>query len=476
VSAVSYASYRTIAADSSATIRLSEIISALSAALDLTEGQPMGHAVRSCIIGMKIAEHLGLTGQERSDLYYALLLKDSGCSSNSARLHAIMGSDDRQSKSEVKLEDWRRVSFAGVQFLSRNVLPDAPWPQRLVRMAQVALKLKRNNTELIGARCQRGAQIARMLGLSEGVAEAIYSLDEHWDGGGFAQGKRHQEIPVLARIMNVSQTIDVFAERHGARAAIHVVTQRAGRWFDPEIVPIVRALEKDDALWQSLKGGSAREQVLALEPGLAIPATQQRIDDICNAFAQIIDAKSPYTSRHSTGVAAAASAIAEELGLSQQKRVLVRRAALLHDIGKLGVSNTILEKPGKLTSDEWELMKQHPVHTFEILRKISGFEHLAYVAAAHHERLDGKGYPEGLTAEELTLPARIIAVADVFQALTEKRPYRDVLPVAVAFEMMDEEANVKIDGDCLAALKRRKAVEMRSEHDSPPSMASSARA
>jgi putative nucleotidyltransferase with HDIG domain len=420
----------------------------------------MGHAIRSCILGIRIADELGLPAQQRSDLYYALLLKDSGCSSNSARLHQIMGSDDLQNKLEIKFEDWTRVSLSGARYLSRNVLPGAPWQQRLLRMARIALKQKRNNAELIGARCQRGAEIARKIGLSEAAAEAIHSLDEHWDGGGFAEGRRGDEISLLARIMNVSQTMEVFATRSGPQAAIRAVVERRGRWFDPKIVRAAQSLEQDHALWEALAAENSRQHVLALEPGIAVPATPQRIDDICQAFAEVIDAKSPYTFNHSTGVAAASAGIAEELGLAPETRVLVRRAALLHDIGKLGVSNTILEKPGKLTDAEWTLMKKHPAHTKRILQEISGFENLAYIAAAHHERLDGKGYPDGLKASQLTLPARIIAVADVFQALTEDRPYRAGLSPRVALGMIKEDADTRLDGECWYALKRwRQAVD-----------------
>lgn len=439
-------------------IRLSEVISALSVALDLTEGQPMGHAMRSCILGMRIAEELRLSPQQRADLYYALLMKDAGCSSNSARLHQIMGSDDLQTKFEVKFEDWTQISLAGVRYLSRNVLPDAPLHRRLVRMAEVALKLKTNNAALIGARCQRGAEIARRIGFNDAVAQAIRDLDEHWDGGGFAAGRKGEEISILARIMNVSQTMEVFATRSGPEAAVDAVVERRGRWFDPEIVSAVQSLSDNRGLWAQFGAANFREYVLALEPGIALPATAQRIDDICEAFAQVIDAKSPYTFQHSSGVAAASAVIAEELHLESNVCTLVRRAALLHDIGKLGVSNSILEKPGALTGAEWQVMKKHPVYTRIILEEISGFQHLAYVAAAHHERLDGKGYPDGLTAEQLTLPARIVAVADVFQALSEKRPYRDGLPLEIVFEKMEKEAAIQLDPDCLCALKKRNSA------------------
>ena len=438
-------------------IRLSDVVSALSVALDLTEGQPMGHSIRSCILGMRIAEELQLPMQDRHDLYYALLLKDSGCSSNAARLHQIMGSDEIRAKSEVKFEDWTKVSLSGVRYLNRNVLLGAPVWKRAIRMAKVGLQLKRNNAELIGARCERGAEIARKLGMSENVAQAIRALDEHWNGNGYSEGRKGKDIPALAQIMNVSQTMEVCASRSGPTAATKVIADRSGTWFDPEIAHAVRHLGRDESLWQQVKASNAREFVLEMEPGSAIAATPERIDSLCEAFAQVIDAKSSYTFRHSVGVTEAAVEIAEGMALAPQTITLVRRAALLHDIGKLSVSNAILEKPGKLTDAEWKIMKMHPVYTRIILEKISGFENLAFIAGAHHERLDGKGYPDGLSAAEMPLSARIIAVADVFQALSEKRPYREGLPLEVVMGMMDQDVPHKLDAECVAVLKKKKA-------------------
>ena len=437
------------------TLHLRDVVSALSVALDLTEGQPMGHSIRSCILGMRIAAEMQLPPQDCSDLYYALLLKDSGCSTNSARLHSIMGSDDIQAKAEVKFEDWTKVSLSGLRYLLRNVLPEAPFPTRLLRIAKVAIRLRRNNAELIGTRCERGAEIARTIGLSEKTAEAIRSLDEHWDGGGYPESRTKDEIPLLSRIMNVSQTLDVFALRSGSRAAIKAVEQRSEQWFDPEIVRVVRGFERDAELWRVVQGPKARDQVMLMEPGAGLPASPERIDSVCQAFAQIIDAKSPFTFSHSLGVADASIAIAYELGLSKTTVTMIRRAALLHDLGKLSVSNAILEKPGKLTPSEWEIVRKHPAYTRTILGNIRGFEELANVAGAHHEKLDGTGYPDGIDRSRLPLTARIIAVADVFQALTEKRPYRDNLPLELVFEIIDRDTPVRLDRDCVAALKKR---------------------
>ncbi len=436
------------------TIRLSDVVSALSAALDLTEGQPMGHAIRSCLVGMRIAEEMQLSQQESSDLYYALLLKDAGCSTNSARMHQILGSDDIRAKREVKFEDWTRPSLSGLRYLLRNVLPGKSLLRRFVKSVVLGAEQKRNNAEVIGARCERGAEIARKIGLSENTAQAIRSLDEHWSGAGYPDHRQKEEIPLLSRIMNVSQTLEVFANGRSPAEAVQVISERSGRWFDPEIARIVRTFHDDDPLWEKFFSSEAREHVLRMEPGAAVTASQERVDNICDAFAGIIDAKSPYTYNHSLGVAAAAVEIAGGLGLSEQTVTFVRRAALLHDIGKLSVSNAILEKPGKLDEEEWDKMKMHPVYTKVIVQKISGFENMAFVAGAHHERLDGKGYPEGLSAEKLPLTARILCVADVYQALTEKRPYRESLPKNVVLGMMAKDSSTRLDSQCLDVLKQ----------------------
>lgn len=418
----------------------------------------MGHAIRSCILGMRIAEELQLPAQSCSDLYYALLLKDAGCSTNAARMHQILGSDDIRAKREVKFEDWTKPSLSGLRYLLRNVLPGKSLTQRLMKAVAVGLQQNRNNAEVIGARCERGAEIARKVGMSEATAQAIHSLDEHWNGAGYPQHRKGEDIPLLSRIINVSQTLEVFASARGPAEGIKVISERGGTWFDPEIVRVVRSLEPDKSLWERVGSKNAREYVMQMEPGVAISASPERIDSICHAFAEVIDAKSHYTYSHSLGVASAAVEIAEGLALAPQTITMVRRAALLHDIGKLAVSNAILEKPGKLDDLEWQSIKMHPAYTRVILRMISGFDHLAFIAGAHHERLDGKGYPEGLTADQLPLTARILCVADVYQALSEERPYREGLAQDVVFGIMDKDIPTQLDPECMRALKRRKSV------------------
>lgn len=412
----------------------------------------MGHSVRSCVFGMRLAQELGLPHEMHGDLYYALLLKDAGCSSNSSRLFHLLGSDDIKAKRDVKTTDWTKLRWDSLQYALSHVRPGKPFLERVSGLVKVALGQKRHAREMVKIRCERGAFIARRIGFSDATCSAIQNLDELWNGTGNPDGLRKAEIPLFSRIMNLAQTVDVFYATHGKQAAIDVAIRRSGRWFDPDLVRAFRSIARKEALWWDVE--NAGRQVLALEPrDQVLDGSAATLDNICLAFADVIDAKSPFTYRHSTGVAGAAVAIARTLSMSEQEVHMLRRAALLHDIGKLGVSNSILDKPGKLTTEEWDSVRRHPFYSFEILKRIPGLGSLAEIAASHHEKLDGSGYFRNMTANELSGPMRVLVVADIFDALSAKRPYRDALPLETVFHMMQKDAPKALDQACFEALK-----------------------
>ena len=433
-------------------IRVSEVISSLSFALDLTEGQPLGHSIRSCVFGMHIAKEIGLPLEAQGDLYYALLMKDAGCSTNASRMFQILGTDDIQAKRDVKTTDWTRVGWESLQYALSHVRTGAPFLDRVRALFDLALHHKQNSQQMVQIRCERGAAIARRIGLSPATASAIHSLDELWNGAGHPNGLRGKEIPLLARILSLAQTVDVFYSAYDAAAAVKVAEERSGRWFDPDLVKAFCSLSKNESLWTDVE--DARTKVLDLEPRHDVLASDEAtLDNICLAFADVIDAKSPFTYRHSTGVAGAAVAIARTLSMSEPEVTLIRRSALLHDIGKLSVSNAILDKPDKLTEAEWEVVRKHPAYSYEILRRIPSFHELSEIAASHHEKLDGTGYFRGMTADRLSLPARILVVSDIYDALAAKRPYRDALPLESVLEIMQRDSPRALDSDCFEALK-----------------------
>jgi len=435
-------------------LRMSEIISALSLALDLTEGQPMGHCVNSCLLGMRIAEIVQIPERDRADLYFALLLKDTGCSSNAARMFEVFGGDDLKAKREIKTQDWSRVTFDGLSYLMRNVFPGKPAHERLMAIAQVALQRDKQAKEFTEIRCERGAEIALQLGFSAETAHGIRHLDEHWNGKGYPRGLQGEDIPLFSRVMNLAQTLEVFAALNGVPDAFQVARERSGTWFDPELVRAAASLENEAPLWASMQDGSAYSRVLEIQPGDdSRQVDDSALDNICEAFAGIIDAKSPYTHQHSQRVTTAAVAIGSSLGCDEKNLVILRRAGLLHDIGKLSVPNSILDKPGKLTATEWETVRLHPYYTQRILERISGFQHLAFIASTHHEKLDGSGYYRNLRATQLPVESRALVVADIFDALTSARAYRAALPLEKVFEIMARDVPHALDARCFEALR-----------------------
>jgi HD-GYP domain-containing protein (c-di-GMP phosphodiesterase class II) len=299
------------------------------------------------------------------------------------------------------------------------------------------------------ARCHQGAEIARKLGFSEATADAILALDEHWDGRGQPHGLRGEEIPLAARIVCLAQTVEVFHFVRGVDAACRVALRRSGRWFDPELVAALVSLRSDDAFWCSL----AEPDVSAVERRDRILVTDEdRLDRIAEAFGDVVGAKSAWTQQHCDRVSAIATSVAAQLGIDATTRRDLGRAARLHDIGKLSISNRILDKPGALSGTEWGKMQKHPLLSEQILERLPSLGALAPIVAAHHERLDGAGYPRGLTADELTMPMRVLAVADMYAALTADRPYRPAYSPQCALELMHNEAPQRIDGEAFAAL------------------------
>lgn len=384
------ASFQKNIPESEESISLSQVLSALSFAIELTDGAMHGHSLRSCLLGMRIATEAGFNTEEKNSLYYALLLKDVG------------------------------------------------------------------NEEIFGLRCDRGASIVSKLGMGSLAADAINNLEEHWDGSGAPYGLCGSEIPRLARVVAIAQHLDMFAIGRSTRNALETLREWSGSWFDPQLVDVTLALDAQNALWDGCRASDSiemtRSLVLALDPHRRHHLDDDQIDRICEAFAEIVDAKSHFTFRHSIGVAETARGIAEALRLRPDRVRLVWRAALLHDLGKLSISNKILDKTGILTDAEWAVVKQHPGLSRKILEQIAPFREIAIVAGEHHEKLDGTGYPNRLCGKDLSLESRIIAVADVYSALSEDRPYRAGLGFAEILPILNGLSGRQLDKDCIQAL------------------------
>lgn len=413
----------------------------------------MGHTLRACLIAMELGDRLGLPLQQRRDLYYAALLKDVGCSSNAARVFTLFGADDRAMKSARMRVDWSQY-FRAVFFGLAQAAPGASWGERAKRIAALAQQGPGVAAELVRLRCERGSEIVDTLGMGRAAAQAVRALDEHWDGHGHPDGLAGDAIPLEARILGLAQTLEVFAMRGGPQAGLQVVRERRGRWFDPVVADACRGLEAKLGAWRALDTAGLHAAVREAEPGgAALLATHRTVDRVAEAFASVVDAKSPFTGAHSLRTAGVAVELAQALGWDAGRCADLRRAALLHDLGKLAVPNRILDKPTALTAPEWEVMRLHAFHTERILTHIEGFEGFAFAAAAHHERLDGSGYCRGLRGTQIPELARVLAVADVYDALSAERPYRAAMAAEDALALMERDRGTGLDPGLLDVLR-----------------------
>ena len=422
--------------------------------------------MRNTLIGMRIADSLGLPAADRSALYYALLLKDVGCSSNAAKIAYLFGGDDQSVKKAGKVVDW---SHAGqkMRYVWQQCAPGGSVLDKLLRLGALAKSGPRGEREIVQVRCERGAEITRSLHFPEATAQAILGLDELWNGKGLPLGLKGKEIPLLGRICSLAQTVEIYFTTRGLSAALEMARERRGKWFDPQLVDIVQALGWESSFWASLHGPNLRAELARCEPADSVAlADEACLDRVSQAFADVVDAKSPWTFKHSTRVAEIAGRMAEEFGCSLEVKRDIRRAGLLHDVGKLGVSNLILDKPGKLTDEEWTRLRLHPDFSQQILSQIPAFGTLADVASAHHERLDGRGYHRRLDGTSVHWVSRLLAVADIYEALSAERPYRAAMSWDKIQGILARDIGAGVDADCFAALERcqdRFAFESRTE-------------
>lgn len=444
--------YYLIWPDGPGELRLSELLGALSHALDTTEGQPLGHAIRVTWIGCAIGERLGLAGDELHDLYYTLLLKDLGCSSNAARICQLYQVNDQVFKNAFKLVDGSTGS--AMRFLFQHTAPGGSVLRRARTLAHVMRHAGPIVDDLIVTRCEQGAAIARDMGFSDRVAQGIHALDEHWDGSGRPDHVSGTAIPLGARIALAAQVADVFMTHGGVGNAMDEITARRGIWFDPAVADAALAVLRDKAVLASLASPDLADIVFAHSAASQTMGLDDAVlDRIIAGFARVIDAKSPFTRNHSARVATYVNHLTVALGCNTTTQRWMHRAALLHDIGKLGVPNRILDKPGQLDATERAVIEGHTLTGRNILSQITLLSQVGHLAAAHHERLDGTGYPLRLSGDQISMDVRILSCADIYDALAAERPYKPAFAPDKVRAIMDGMVGVAIDPQCYDALR-----------------------
>ena len=339
-----------------------------------------------------------------------------------------------------------------ISFLLRRVGSHGSGLQRVKRLAAFPFSGYQEMTAFMATHTSLGGQFAEQIGLDAASCKAIRQAYELWDGSGAPRQLRAEEICLPARLVQLAGPVEIFSRRHGPEAALRIVRRRRGTQFDPVVAD----------LFGPARGGGARRpgrsgltgsSILALEPRLSRTVSGPELDQVLEAIADLVDLKSPYVAGHSRGVANLAAEAARFSGLPISEVTTIRRAGLVHDLGRLGVSNAIWDKPGPLTDTELERVRQHPYLTERMLSKISALDRSREIASRHHERLDGSGYPRGLTAVSLTAPDRLLAAADAYHAMTEPRPYRPPLVAEAAAVNLRLEARAgRLDGEAVNAV------------------------
>ena len=422
-------------------LRTADLLAALSLASDLAIGLPAEHAVRSCYIGMHIADHLRLSADQLADVYYAQLLMDAGCTAWTSQLAGFILSDEiaarrdlffhRDGKDPVEIFGWLR------QHMATGAAPGT----RVQRGLEFALHGREFVREGFRNTCEVAQRFARRLGMSEAVQTALLSVFEQWDGGG--PGRRSGEaIPLPSRIVFATSFFEAMHRLGGRDAALRLAGRKRATAFDPAVVDAFLAVSDKPGFWESLEQESVWASVLALEPDSPHRFLRpEQLEDIALAFADFADLKSSYSAGHSRRVAEVAERIGRRLLFPVDQVSIIRHAALMHDLGLVAVPSYTLERPySKLTQVEQERLRLHPYHAERILVRVPVLEPVVPLIAAHHERLDGRGYYRGLVGDQIPLGARVVAVADCFDELSHESPDHPALGPEQALEQLRGEA------------------------------------
>lgn len=444
-------------------VGLAELVGALSLGIDLGFGQPMEHVLRQCWIALRVAEHLGLDEDERSVVYYTALLTNVGCHTD-AHEQAKWFGDDIALKTDKYTYGLHgvRSAVAGLRRLGGG----NPVLHRFRVGLNFALSGARQLDGMVARHSAMARSLAAEIGLPEDVQDAVGASYEQWDGKGWPGELKGDAVPIAARVSQLAEFIEVAHRSGGVDAATALARRLAGNQFDPHVASAFIAAAED--ILAPLGDASTWRDVIAAEPVLSRKLSGAAVDDALGAVADFVDLKSPFTMGHARGVAQLVDAAGAEFGLDADSRTTLRRAGLVHGWGRLGVSNAIWDKPGPLAAGEWERVRLQPYLTERMLRQSPPLAAIGAVAAQLRERLDGSGYPSGLSAGTISLPARVLAAADVYQAMLEPRPHRPARdPADAAAELRSEVRAGRLDGDAAEAVLAAAGHRARARRDRP---------
>lgn len=445
--------------------RLAELLAALSLGIDLAFDQPLEHVLRQCRIALRLSELAGVDADTRNAAYYSALIVNVGCHTDAHEQVHWFGDDLALKRHKYDESPNKLAELAG--FLSLVGAGSTP-----LHRLRVGFAFALGGHKEVEAMITEHARLARSLGeelqLPDNALDALGSSYERWDGHGFPGERSAKQIPIASRIILLAEFAEVAQRTRGVDAAIEMAERGSGTSFDPNLVDILRS--DAEKVFQDIDEISSWTAVLDADPGIRV-LDDTELDEALAAIARFVDLKSPFTLGHSEAVAHLAHAAASELDLPSDERLLVRRAGLTAGFGRLGVSNAIWDKPGSLTSAEWERVRQVPVFGSQMLRQSTVLAPIGRIVLQHRERLDGSGYPAGSTGDAISRPARILAAADAYQAMLERRPHRPARSAPeAATELRADVRAGRLDHDAVDAVLRAAGHRVRRRRDGAASL------
>jgi HD-GYP domain-containing protein (c-di-GMP phosphodiesterase class II) len=438
-------------------VRASELVASLCLATDLGMGFPLEHGLHSTIVAMRIADRVGVDAATAADAYYGCLLLYVGCTAD-AEVSAELFVDG------ALLEHFTPVTFGSPLETLRGIAralgdPDRPAPVRLLQGALRLPTAARGHRQHVRALCEVAQMLSGRLGVPDGVSAMVGALTERWDGKGLPRGLHGEDLPLALRIAHVARDATFQGLVHDAATAAEVIRRRAGGAFDPRIAQLV-ADEYDDLV--GTPPAACWAAVLQVEPRPHVLLRGEQIDRALSAMADFTDLVSPYLAGHSSGVADLAGAATRYSGLGPDQAELVRRAGLVHDLGRVAVPARVWAGSGPLSAADAEQVRLHPYYSERVLASSPFLARLADIGSHHHERLDGSGYHRGVTAAGLSPAQRLLAAADAFHAKTEPRPYREALDHEAAAAVAEDEAAAgRLDPQAVRAVVRAAGLRAR---------------
>jgi HD-GYP domain-containing protein (c-di-GMP phosphodiesterase class II) len=429
-------------------LRLAEILGALSLTTDLGAGVPFEKGLHTCVAAAVLSEHLDLPRDDREAVYFAARLRSLGCTAHASSF-AEMFDDDVAIQRALKTLHPEAPEWAEAQ--TERFAAWAGRERGRVLTSRLTEVLAAEGGALATGSCEVSATLATRLSLSAGAIAALDEVYERFDGRGFPAGRAGAQLTIAARVVHVAEQV-VMADYEGGPAAVpgHIA-RLVGGHLDPDVCKCLRAHTED--ITEALAAPDMLAAAVVREPHPALVVSPSQMDSVCLAFATFADLKGRFLLGHSTHVASLATAAFRLRGQDEEATARLRASALLLDLGRVGVSSAVWDRPGRLGPVEWERVRLHPYWTERILSRCSALAHLAPVAAAHHERLDGSGYHRSALGIELSAGARVLAVADAFAAMTEDRPHRPALSRSEAAGVRHGEVLAgRLDGDAVGAV------------------------